>query len=125
MTYDEYIWTDPDRMGDVPCFRGTRVAVRSLFEHLESGYTVDYFLNQFSTVKREQVVGLLRVVSQQTDERARAGAKGASPRGLLAGISAPIARAVEEGRMSEDELSVLLEIEKHASRAERRAGQSG
>ena len=76
MTYNEFIWTDPQRMGGVPCFRGTRVPVRSLFEHLESGYTVDYFIDQFPTVKREQVVGLLEAVSRQTDERALAGSKG-------------------------------------------------
>lgn len=76
MSHDEIIWTDRQRMGGVPCFRGTRVPVRSLFEHLESGYTVDYFVDQFPTVKREQVAGLLKAVSRQTDERALAGAKG-------------------------------------------------
>lgn len=76
MTDDEYIWTDPQRMGGVPCFRGMRVPVRSLFGHLESGYTVDYFVDQFPTVRREQVVELLEAVSKQTDERALAGAEG-------------------------------------------------
>lgn len=76
MTLDKFIWTDPARVGGVPCFRGTRVPVRSLFEHLESGYTVDYFVDQFRTVKREQVVGLLEAISRQTEERALAGAKG-------------------------------------------------
>ena len=76
MTYDEIVWTDPERMGGTPCFRGTRVPIKSLFDHLESGYTVDYFVYQFPTVKREQAVALLEAVSQQAEERAIAGAKG-------------------------------------------------
>jgi uncharacterized protein (DUF433 family) len=41
-------------------FAGTRVPVKSLFDYLEGGYTIDYFLEQFPTVKREQVMVLLR-----------------------------------------------------------------
>jgi uncharacterized protein (DUF433 family) len=42
-----------------PCFAGTRVAIQTLFDHLEAGYDVDEYLGQFPTVKREQIVGLL------------------------------------------------------------------
>ncbi|MDQ3439009.1 MAG: DUF433 domain-containing protein [Planctomycetota bacterium] len=42
-----------------PCFAGTRVAAQTLFDHLEAGYDVDEFLEQFPTVTREQVVRLL------------------------------------------------------------------
>jgi len=45
--------------GGTPCFAGTRVPVSSLFDHLEGGYTIDYFLSQFPSVRREQVVALL------------------------------------------------------------------
>ena len=30
--------------GGTPCFVGTRVPAAALYDHLESGYTVDYFL---------------------------------------------------------------------------------
>ena len=33
--------------------------VQSLFDHLESGESIDDFLAGFSTVKREQVIALL------------------------------------------------------------------
>jgi uncharacterized protein (DUF433 family) len=46
-------------MHGTPCFAGTRVAVQSLFDHLEAGCTVDGFLAEFPTVKREQVISLL------------------------------------------------------------------
>ncbi len=53
--------------GGTPCFIGTRVPARSLFEHLEAGYTIDYFLQQFPSVKREQVVALLEEARARTE----------------------------------------------------------
>ena len=62
--------SDPAVLGGTPCFAGTRVPVRSLFDHLEAGYTIAYFLAQFPSVKHEQVVALLEAASRQTEERA-------------------------------------------------------
>jgi uncharacterized protein (DUF433 family) len=45
--------------GGVPCFTGTRVPVASLFDYLEGGYTIDYFLEQFPSVQRAQVISVL------------------------------------------------------------------
>ncbi len=53
------ISTDPAVQGGAPVFRGTRVPVQSLFDHLEAGESIDDFLAGFSTVKREQVIALL------------------------------------------------------------------
>jgi uncharacterized protein (DUF433 family) len=50
---------NPRVLGGTPCFAGTRVPVKSLFDHLEGGYNVDYFLTQFPSVKREQVMAVL------------------------------------------------------------------
>ncbi|MDZ4659402.1 MAG: DUF433 domain-containing protein [Bythopirellula sp.] len=58
--------------GGTPCFTGTRVPVSSLFDHLEAGYTVDYFLSQFPSVKREQVTALLETAKLRTDQESRA-----------------------------------------------------
>jgi uncharacterized protein (DUF433 family) len=55
--------------GGTPCFIGTRVPAAALFDHLESGYTVDYFLSQFPSVKREQVIALLEEAKKRTEER--------------------------------------------------------
>jgi uncharacterized protein (DUF433 family) len=46
-------------LGGTPVFRGTRVPVESLFDYLKRGRTIDYFLEQFPTVRREQVERLL------------------------------------------------------------------
>ncbi len=50
---------DPDILGGEPVFAGTRVPLRSLFEHLENGESIDDFLEGFPSVKREQVIGVL------------------------------------------------------------------
>jgi uncharacterized protein (DUF433 family) len=47
--------------GGVPCFKGTRVPVASLYDHLEQGSTLDEFLEDFPTVMREQAIGVLEL----------------------------------------------------------------
>jgi uncharacterized protein (DUF433 family) len=56
---DTVVTCNPNVMHGAPCFTGTRVTVRTLFDHLAAGYTVDGFLEQFPSVKREQVMSLL------------------------------------------------------------------
>jgi uncharacterized protein (DUF433 family) len=46
-------------LGGTPCFSGTRVPVESLFDYLKRGKSIDYFLEQFPSVSREQVEFLL------------------------------------------------------------------
>lgn len=53
------ITIDPEVMGGEPVFRGTRVPVASLFEHLESGCSLDEFLDWFPTVTQQAVVQVL------------------------------------------------------------------
>ena len=53
------VLSDRDILGGTPCFAGTRVPIKSIFDYLEDGFTVDYFLSQFPSVKREQVTALL------------------------------------------------------------------
>ena len=50
---------NPNVLGGTPVFAGTRVPVESLFDHLKRGRTIDYFLEQFPTVQREQIEELL------------------------------------------------------------------
>jgi uncharacterized protein (DUF433 family) len=59
---------DPEIMSGVPVFRGTRVPVRILFDHLEGGDTVEEFLEGFPSVSREQVIAFLELVSSRTPE---------------------------------------------------------
>ena len=50
---------DPEILGGEPVFTGTRVPVKSLFDHLEAGDSIEEFLEGFPSVKREQVIALL------------------------------------------------------------------
>ena len=52
------------------CFAGTRVTVQTFFDHLEAGYTVAGFLEQFPTVRREQVIALLAVLGDEANRAA-------------------------------------------------------
>lgn len=47
-------------LGGDPVFPGTRVLIRSLFEYLEGGESLEAFLEQFPNVRSEQAVAVLR-----------------------------------------------------------------
>ena len=59
MDIDDVVWVDPARMGGTPCFTGTRVPVRSLFEALEHGRSLPEFLDHFPGVTKDQLVAAL------------------------------------------------------------------
>ena len=61
----DLIEVDPDKMSGVPCFTGTRVPVTHLIDYLEAGDSVDEFLNDFPTVTREQVLGVLEHMKER------------------------------------------------------------
>ncbi|HEV3278323.1 MAG TPA: DUF433 domain-containing protein [Terriglobia bacterium] len=50
---------DPDILGGIACFRGTRVPFQNLLDYLEAGETLDGFLEQFPTVSREMAIEAL------------------------------------------------------------------
>ena len=59
MPLNQIVHSNPDILGGTPVFPGTRVPVQSLFDHLEGGDTLDEFLHQFPSVKREQAIAAL------------------------------------------------------------------
>jgi uncharacterized protein (DUF433 family) len=50
---------DPAIMSGEPTFRGTRVLVRTLFDYLEAGHSIEQFLQGFPTVSREMAMHAL------------------------------------------------------------------
>jgi uncharacterized protein (DUF433 family) len=50
---------DPEIMGGTPVFVGTRVPVESLFQWLEAGDSLEWWLENFPSVKRSQAVAAL------------------------------------------------------------------
>ena len=66
----EIIESDPEILGGTPVFRGTRVPIKSLFDHLEAGDSIDDFLEGFPSVGRDQVIGLLEISQERIFEPA-------------------------------------------------------
>ena len=56
---NELIVRDPDVLGGTPVFRGTRVPFQTLLEYLEGGQTLNEFLEDFPTVRREAAIRTL------------------------------------------------------------------
>jgi uncharacterized protein (DUF433 family) len=54
-TIIDIITVDPAIQFGKPVFKGTRVPVQSLFWHLEEGYSIDEFIAEFPSVKKNQV----------------------------------------------------------------------
>ena len=52
----------------MPVFKGARVPVRALFEYLADGLSLEYFLESFPSVTREQAADLLRFSQQRIEQ---------------------------------------------------------
>ena len=64
MKLKDIITIDPEIVSGTPVFTGTRVPIQSLFWHLEKGILIDEFLEDFPSVKREQIYALLEIVGK-------------------------------------------------------------
>jgi len=62
---EELIWVDRGRMSGEPCFRGTRVPVRMLLEHLAAGFSLDEFLETVPSLEREKAQAFLKLAGEQ------------------------------------------------------------
>ncbi|MGI8467484.1 MAG: DUF433 domain-containing protein [Pyrinomonadaceae bacterium] len=62
------ISVDKKILSGTPVFVGTRVPVSALLDNLEVGVSLDEFLENFPTVKREQAVQVLEYFKRALDE---------------------------------------------------------
>jgi uncharacterized protein (DUF433 family) len=58
------ITKDPEILGGIPVFNGTRVPIESLFDHLEAGVSIDEFLEDFPSVSKDQAVAILEIANK-------------------------------------------------------------
>ena len=56
--------SNPGILGGTPVFRGTRMPVQTLFDYLADGLSLDYFLETFDGITREQAQAVLRYGGQ-------------------------------------------------------------
>ncbi|MDE0468595.1 MAG: DUF433 domain-containing protein [Candidatus Poribacteria bacterium] len=66
MKPEQVINQDPEIHGGTPVFTGTRVPVKALIDHLKAGESLDYFLEGFPSVSREQAIAFLEFALAQT-----------------------------------------------------------
>ena len=64
------VQNDPDILGGTPVFVGTRVPVKTLYDYLEAGDSLDEFLNDFPSVTREHAVAALELAREMTEAHA-------------------------------------------------------
>ncbi len=60
----EVVWVDPERLGGAPAFRNTRVHVKTLFDYLKDGESLETFLNDFEGVTREQALRVIELAGE-------------------------------------------------------------
>jgi len=65
MKASDFISINPAVMGGTPCFRGTRVPVAVLFENLADGLSLDEILECWPSLKREDVLAVLALASDE------------------------------------------------------------
>jgi uncharacterized protein (DUF433 family) len=64
MNASSVVHSHPEIVSGVPVFIGTRVPVRNLLDWLEGGHTLDEFLDNFPSVRREQAVTFLEEAAE-------------------------------------------------------------
>jgi uncharacterized protein (DUF433 family) len=63
------IQRDPEILGGTPVFAGTRVPFQSLIDYLAGGDSLDEFLRQFPSVRREQAQAALALAREALEAR--------------------------------------------------------
>ena len=53
-----------DVMAGLPVFRGTRVPAKALLDYLVAGDSLEIFLDDFPSVRREQAIALLELTRE-------------------------------------------------------------
>jgi uncharacterized protein (DUF433 family) len=60
LTAGGLVVSNPGILRGTPVFQGTRMPVKALFDYLADGLSLDYFLESFPSVTREQAAAVLR-----------------------------------------------------------------
>jgi len=56
-------------MGGEPCFTGRRVAIKTLFDYLKDGQTLERFLEDFPSVSREHAGAVIELANPAIGNR--------------------------------------------------------
>jgi uncharacterized protein (DUF433 family) len=64
----EVVWVDPDRLSGALCFKGTRVPVQMLIDHLAAGLSPEEFLQTVPSLDRTVAQRFLELAGEQMKE---------------------------------------------------------
>lgn len=56
---------DPEIMSGALCFTGTRVPVQNLFDYLEGKSSLEDFLEDFPSIRREMAIAVLEAAKER------------------------------------------------------------
>ena len=65
------ISVNPEILSGIPVFQSTRVPIKNLFDYIESGNTIEKFLEEFPSVRKEQVISLMELAENILISNAR------------------------------------------------------
>lgn len=65
------VHSDPEILGGIPVFVGTRVPLRNLIDYLERGHSLNEFLDEFPSVSRTQAIAALEAAHEVLTSSAR------------------------------------------------------
>jgi uncharacterized protein (DUF433 family) len=65
---EEVVWVDAGRMSGAPCFRGTRIPIQMLVDHLAAGYSLDEFLETVPSLERAQAQRFIELAGEHMKE---------------------------------------------------------
>ncbi len=69
MRISEVVTVDKDIAGGTPVFKGTRVAIKTLFDYLEAD-SLDEFLKGFPSVDKQQAEAVIELAAEKLFEEA-------------------------------------------------------
>ena len=61
---DKLVTCDAEIMSGTPVFKNTRVPIKNLIDYLETGESLDNFLEDFPSVSRDQAVQTLELATE-------------------------------------------------------------
>lgn len=61
--YPDVVTISPEIMHGTPVFTGTRVPIQTAIDYLKGGETINDFLEGFPSVRKEQVLQLLDILT--------------------------------------------------------------
>ena len=60
----QIVQISPNIMSGTPVFKGTRVPIQALLDHLEAGDSLNVFLEDFPSVRRQQAIDFLELAGK-------------------------------------------------------------